>query len=142
MDTTIQGTDDQTKRELQHAVYAALTSRAGTDAANRLVDTLCEQVSAYEVRQGKRSNQRKKKAPQFRMAVEGLLADLLRAQTNEKAKGWVYRSLRTGSFTGGAVWYKKFIAVGGIFLKTGLVYKKGGYEGWKAGFSPRSPKTP
>src|SRR5262245_5283781 len=90
-------------RELDDARYAALDCRAHSDEACALVKTVTDLVAAHELAASTRINKRKKKQMAVGSAVERLLADLLLAQTTEKAKGYVYRSMRPEGFTDSAL---------------------------------------
>lgn len=64
-------------RELDNARYAALMSRAHSDQARALVETVTNLVAMHELAAGTRTNKRKKKQDALRSAMERLLADLL-----------------------------------------------------------------
>jgi hypothetical protein len=114
------------RSELLDASYAALDSKAATDDARKLVDTLCAQITATEERLGRRQHQRVKTAAQFRTAVEAFVADLLRAHAY--GNGLAYRSLRPASFTGKAVSYRRFVTVNEHLTEMGLVESWPGYQ--------------
>jgi len=66
--------------ELQDATYAALNCKAVTEEACKLTPTLCDQITATELRLKKRKHKRGvRKVEQLRTAVEGFIADLLRS---------------------------------------------------------------
>ena len=92
-------------RELDDARYAALDCRAHSDQARALVAAVTDLVAAHELASGTRTNKRKKKQTALGAAVERLLADLLLAQTSEKTKGYVYRSMRPEGFAESDVSY-------------------------------------
>jgi hypothetical protein len=113
--------------ELRDATYAALDSKAVTEDARKLVDTLCDQITASELRLGKRQHKRGvRKGEQLRTAVGGFVADLLRAHAH--GNGLVYRSKRPGSFTGESVSYRTFIALSKTLTEIGLVESCPGYQ--------------
>src|SRR5262245_62147445 len=112
MDAQTAKTDKPTASELRDATYASLDSKAITDEARKFVSTLCDQITETELRLGKRQHQRVKKAAQLRTAVEGFVADLMRAHAY--GNGLVYRPLRPGSFTGEAVSYRMFTRVSDV----------------------------
>jgi hypothetical protein len=114
------------RSELLDASYAALDSKAITNDARKLVDTLCDQLTATELQLGKRQHQRVKTAGQFRAAVEAFLADLVRAHAY--GTGLVYRPLRPASFTGEAVSYRTFVTISKLLIETGLVESWSGYQ--------------
>src|SRR5215469_15869996 len=76
---------------------------------------------------------------QRRCGVEGFLGDLLRAQNSEKAQGWVYRSLRPGSFTGEEVGYRAFTQVKDGLIERGLVEIMLGWQKWTNAFGTALP---
>lgn len=84
----------QKGRQLDEALYAALLSRAHSEQARSLVDTVVALVAKRELAAGLRANKRDKKHTALKSAVECLLADLLQAQASESAKGYVYRAMR------------------------------------------------
>jgi hypothetical protein len=140
MDAQTTNTDKPTASELRDATYAALDSKAVSEDARKLVDTLCEQITATELRLGRRRHRRLKKAAQLRTAVAGFVADLLRAQAS--GNGLVYRALRPENFTGEAVSYKTFIAVVDMLTEMGLVESWSGYQAWMPGFDEGGPQLP
>jgi hypothetical protein len=88
----------QNSRELDDARYAALMSRAHSDQARALVDTVTDAVAVHELAAGTRTNKRLRKQVALRSAVERLLADLLQAQLSEKANGYTFRPMRPAGF--------------------------------------------
>jgi hypothetical protein len=126
MDAQTTSADKPSWRELQDATYAALSCAAVTEEARKLTTNLCEQITATELRLGKRQHRRRSKAEQLRMAVEGFLADLLRAQAS--GKGWVYRPKRPESFTGEPVTHRMFKTVAETLSSTGFVETKRGFQ--------------
>jgi hypothetical protein len=86
------------RRELDDAIYAALLSRAHSDQARALVDTVVTMVAEREVAVGIRTNKRGKKQTALASAVERLLADLLQAQASETNKGYVFSVPQAGRF--------------------------------------------
>jgi hypothetical protein len=99
-----EATSDEAKRlkgrELDDALYAALLSRAHSDQARALVDTVAKLIIQQEIAAGTRTNKRDKKQTALASAVERFLADLLQAQASETNKGYVFRPLRPEGFTG------------------------------------------
>jgi hypothetical protein len=125
------------KQALRSAQYAALACRAPTDEARALVNAVIERL-AEDDNAEKRGRYRSSRV-QERRAVEGFLADLLRAHTHKEAKGWVYKSLRSGSFTGREVRFRAFSRVIERLIALGLVEQMGGYLHWAEGFGKRLP---
>jgi hypothetical protein len=126
MDAQITDADKPTPSELRNATYAALDSKGVTEDARKLVATLCDQITTTELRLGRRKHRRVKKAAQLRTAVEGFVADLLRAQAS--GNGLVYRPLRPESFTGEAVSYRTFTTLSETLGVMGLVESWSGYQ--------------
>jgi hypothetical protein len=87
-------------RDFDNALYAALTTRAHSDQARALVNTVTRLVAERELAAGTRTNRRNKKETALRAAVEGLVADLLQAQASERTKGYVFRAVRPQGFFG------------------------------------------
>src|SRR5262249_10313758 len=58
MDAQTTSADATSARELQDATYAALNCRAVTEEAGKLTTSLCEQITATELRLGKRQHMR------------------------------------------------------------------------------------
>jgi hypothetical protein len=126
MDAQTTSADKPSWRELQDAAYAALSCAAVTEEARKLTTNLCEQITATELRLGKRQHRRVSKAEQLRMAVERFLADLLRAQAS--GNGLVYRPKRPVSFTGAAVSHRMFTTLTEMFDELGLVETWSGFQ--------------
>jgi hypothetical protein len=126
-------------QQLNDAKYASLTSRAVSDAARTLIDRLIKLVDGGA--EGSRKNKRSEKA-RFALsrAMEGFVGDLLRAYADKKSGGWVYRSRKANSFSGGDVSYRNFVTV----LKSlgDRVETKVGYQEWSNGFDPGGPRLP
>jgi hypothetical protein len=129
----------QNPRELDDARYAALICRAHSDQARTLVTAVTNLVATHELTKGTRTNKRKKKQIALSSAVERLLADLLQAQTSEKAKGYVYRPMRPASFTEGDVSYRVFKAVVDALVDLGLLERHQGFQVWDETFGKRTP---
>ena len=127
------------RRELDDAIYAALLSRAHSDQARSLVDTIVTMVAAHELAAGIRTNKRDKKHTALRTAVERLLADLLEAQASEKAKGYVYRTARPKDFTGHRVSYRSFRSLVDAMGSLGLLERYTGFQKWDALFGKVVP---
>lgn len=136
-------TDDEAARkrarEFDAALYAALLSRAHSDQARALVDTVATMVAEHELAAGTRTNKRDKKHTALRTAVERLLADLLEAQASEKAKGYVYRTARPADFTGEAVSYRSFKSLVDAMSSLGLLERYTGFQMWDALFGKVVP---
>jgi len=126
-------------RQLDDALYAALLSRAHSDQARALVDTVVTMVAQRELAAGIRTNKRDKKQTALRSAVERLLADLLQAQASETNKGYVFRSLRPEGFSGQAVSYRTFKSLVDAMLTLGFLEEYKGFQGWSDGFGVPVP---
>jgi hypothetical protein len=91
------------------AEYLSLASRAVSEAARSLVELVYADVTAWELKHGKRSYKRGvSAASQFSLAIERIIGDLLRAHGTGNA--WLYRSRKSESFTGDVVSYRDFTA--------------------------------
>jgi hypothetical protein len=133
--------DRNLAEHLNCARYASLTSRAVTDAARDVVDRRIEFLEGREEYRKARKNRRSKTAQHgIRRAMEGFVGDLLRAYQDEKSGGWVYRSKKSGSFTGERVSYREFCAV--LDSLVGSVETRTGYQPWSDGFDPGGPRLP
>ena len=126
------------KASLLNAKYAALTSRARTEQAHQLVDHLLQQMKPNGS-SGARGRY-KKTNHQLRRGVEGLLGDLLRAQNDPHANGWIYRPLQAKSFTGENVGYRAFTQVIDGLTAIGLIEHKIGFQKRFDGFDPGGAK--
>jgi hypothetical protein len=104
-------------KALRNAQYASLTSRAVTDNSRTLVDDIYQRAVHYEVQHGLRKRKRVGKERAFIHALEGFVADLLKAVgRKEQAAGWVRRPVTPRSFSKEAVSSRDFHA-----LRVGLV---------------------
>jgi hypothetical protein len=127
--------------QLNNARYASLTSRAVTDAARGVVDRLIEHIEGGEEYRKSRKYKRSQKARYaLRRAMEGFVGDLLRAYEDEKSGGWIYRSKKSGSFSGDGVSYRNFLTV----LKSigNFVETRTGFQERFNGFDPGGPSLP
>jgi hypothetical protein len=120
-------------REFDDALYAALDCRAQSDQARALVDAVVSLVTEHEHATGTRTNKRSKKVSDLRIAVEGFLANLLKAQAVPESHGYVYRAVRPGNFTECAVSYRVLMTAEDL-LQT---YK--GWQSWSDGFDALLP---
>src|SRR5262249_11993004 len=120
--------------ELDDALFAAIVCRLHSDEARALALIVAEMVGAHELAKGMRKNKRKKRQTALSTAVERLLADLLLAQTSEKTKGYVYRSLRPGGFTESEVSYRIFRALVEALVDLGLLESRKGFQNWEESF--------
>ena len=139
MDAQTTNNEKPPASELREATYAALTSKAVTEPARKLVDNLCDQITAAELRLGSRQHRRVKTASQLRTAVAGFVADLLRAQAS--GNGLVYRPLRPESFTGAAVSYRTFAMLKETLADLGFLTSWPGYND-TVQFDEGGPKLP
>jgi hypothetical protein len=112
-----------------------------SDSARMLINRLIQIVEGTEEYRGSRKNKRSEKARfTLRRAIEGFVGDLLRAYADKKSGGWIYRSQKANSFSGGDVSYRNFVAV----VKTlgGFFESKVGYQEWSNGFDAGGPRLP
>lgn len=113
--------------QLRNARFAALECRAVSDNANQLVDHLTDHIAKWEIRYGQRKRRRRAGTEKLRTAMTGLLGDLLLARRPEdKANGWVYRSMQAQGFTGKRVSHRTFASVVDAVKDLGLVEHKAG----------------
>jgi hypothetical protein len=133
--------DRELVQQLNDAKYASLTSRAVSAPARKLVDRLTWIVEGTEEFRGSRKNKRSEQTRiTLRRTIEGFVGDLLRAYADKKSGGWVYRSRKANSFSGGDVSYRNFVAV--MEGLGGFVETKAGYQEWSNGFDPRGARLP
>src|SRR5262245_54145172 len=121
-------------RELDDALFAALVCRVHSDEARALALIVAEMVGAHELAKGMRKNKRKKRQAALSTAVERLLADLLLAQTSEKTRGYVYRSLRPAGFTESEVGYRVFKDLVDALVDLGLLETYKGFRNLRESF--------
>ena len=126
-------------REFDDALYASLDCRAQSDQGRVLVDAVVTLVIEYERAAGSRTNERNKKIADLRRAVEGFLADLLRAQASPQSHGYVYRAVRPGNFSDGDISYRVFKALTDAMIAAGLLETYRGWQSWSHGFGARLP---
>ena len=74
-----------------------------SDQGRAVVARLHEAITAHERATGLRKYERGKTSPQFDRAIGAFAADLLLAQKDKKANGWIQRSLRGEAFDNGPV---------------------------------------
>ncbi len=113
---------------LAKASYAALNSRPVSDKAKALIDHLTAVVEEYELSSGTRVKRRRKKATEFRSAVERLVGDLLLAPLTSAADGWVYRPVGRDHFADAPVSYRTFTRLTECLEALGLLERKDGYR--------------
>jgi hypothetical protein len=127
--------------QLNNARYASLTSRAVSDEAKQLIDSLIEFLEGREEYKQVRKNKRSAKARvAVRRTMEGFVGDLLRAQQDQGSGGWVYRSMKANSFSGEAVSYRTFLAV--LDSLVNKIERKEGYQERSGPFDPGGPTLP
>jgi hypothetical protein len=131
-------TDGELKQNLLDARYAALANRARTPPANALVDHLLMVVTGEASGSSRGSYAKTKK--QHRLAIEGFVGDLLRAQNHGKGKGWVFRSLAAQSFSGEDIGYRAFKHVLEKLVALDLVIHKPAVHTFGDGFTPGGPQ--
>lgn len=126
-------------RGLPTAKYAALTGRAVSDRAKNLVTDLVRELSEQGLRWEGRAYRRSSRAKQrLQAAVEAFVADLLLAQTDDAAQGWVYRPTRPQGFTGQEIGYRDFTSARKGLEILGMVKRKRGRVG---SFEPEDPSS-
>jgi hypothetical protein len=141
-DTAAEEAKRQKGRELDDALYAALLSRAHSDQARAIVDAVAKSIAERELTGGSRANKRDKKLGALRLAVETFLADLLQAHSSQKAKGYVYRSIRPNGFTGQAVTYRTFRSLTNAMVDLGFLESHKGFQVWRDHDNTLGPVAP
>ena len=126
-------------REFDDALYASLTSSAHSDQARQLVETVTTLVAEQELAVGARTNKRKKKRDELRVAVERLLADLLQAQAIDKTHGYIYRPIRPEGFTRAHVGFRTFKRIVDALMQLKLMESFKGFQQWNAAFGATLP---
>ena len=130
-------------RVLYAAQYAALASRAVTPQAGNLIRDISRELCEQERRRKARAYRRTPKALQrLQAAVEGFVGDLLLAQTNAAAQGWIYRSIRPQSFTGQEIGYRDFTAMRQGLEGLGMVVRKRFRRTLVRSVTRRDPNSP
>jgi len=128
-------------QQLNDAKYASLTSRAVSARARALVERLTGRVEWEELEKKTRKTKRGEEARfTLRRAVEGIIGDLLRAHSDKKSGGWVFRSRKANSFSGGEVSYRNFATI--VKNLDNLIETKVGYQEWSNGFDAGGPRLP
>jgi hypothetical protein len=123
-------------REFDDALYSSLLSRAHSDQARGLVETVTGLVAAHELDAGTRFKKRKKKQEDLRSAVERFLSDLLQAQSVVKTHGLVYRNLRPQRFTDTDVSYRTFKRLVDALVHLELLEIYIGFQNIRDSFGP------
>src|SRR5262249_6054148 len=109
---------------------------------NFLIDVLLGRVNDYEHRFGARHYKRGRKAKRdFRQALEGFVGDLMRAQSSESAKGWVYRAMRPAGFTGEDVSFRTFQRLIDALGEVRMIERRVGFQDWTS-WDATGPKYP
>lgn len=117
------------------AVYAPLTGGPISDQGRAVVARLHEAITIHEQASKPRKYKRGKTDAKFVKAIGAFASDLLRAKTHGKALGWVYRSLRDGSFANGLVTRTQAHSVIDALKALGLMEHNKGYAKM-TGFGP------
>jgi hypothetical protein len=109
------------------------------DQARAVVDKVVTLITEHEQNAGSRTNRRNKKIADLRLVVQGFLADLFRAQATPTSHGYVYRAMRPGNFSAGAIGYRVFKAVADGMAAARLLETYRGWQSWSDGFGARVP---
>jgi hypothetical protein len=113
-------------------IYAALNSRAVSDAARELVQILRRGIEHHEGATKSRAYKRKgRKLEEFDSALGAFVADLLRAMGSKDADGWVFRSTKAESFSGEPVSYATFRRIVSAMTGFQFVEQVKGSPRWK-----------
>jgi hypothetical protein len=94
--------------------FTALSSRAASPEARRLIEEVFDEVTTWELRRGERINRRRCDAiaTLFRNTLERLIGDLLRARADPSSTGRIYRAMSRRNFTKDVVSWRNFEAAG------------------------------
>lgn len=104
------------------AIYAALNSKATSQKAEGFVGGLTSGLENHEWNTTERVNQRGQKTHDKLMAaVSAFVADLLVAACRPEAAGWVYRPMRTESFSDVGFSIKTFRPLVRMMVELGLI---------------------
>ena len=113
----------------EDAIYLALNSRAITDQARRLIETLRIEIESFEAGARSRKYQsRGAKLAELHFAIGAFVANLLRAEADQKAGGWCYRSTTAETFTGEPVSQRTFGRLMKALTGLGLLVRVPGYR--------------
>src|SRR4051794_4726651 len=105
----------------EDAIYAALNSRAVTETARDLITSLRMSIEVHDqITETAKYKRRGRKLQEFEEALGAFLADLLRAAGDKDAQGWVFRSMKTESFSHGPVSHATFDRI--VRALTGVQY--------------------
>lgn len=110
-----------------NAVHAPLMGGPVSDQGRAVVARLYDAITVHERTAALRKYERGKTSAQFKKAIGAFAADLLLAQKDKNAKGWVQRSLRDKSFDNGPVTRTQGGAVVDGLVALGLIRHVKGY---------------
>jgi hypothetical protein len=116
-------------RSLRAAPMATLDALARSENAKRLTACVADEVARWESAASRRKHERKERLEKLRVAIGAFVADLIGACNDREAKGWTWRSLSKGGFTGQAVSFRDFDAVVTAWLACGLLERVAGFKG-------------
>ena len=119
----------QRNQELRSAPQATLDCQAISSDVKALLDDLTQLLCGHEQKQSKKPPRKDTKAS-IRKVLEAFLGDLLSAQRNERAAGWVYHSQRHGDFSGETVGSRGFKRVSDALEALKLLDVVIGYQDW------------
>jgi hypothetical protein len=98
-------------QRLRSAPKATLDAWARSEIARYLTKRLAHDLAAWEQTAARRTNKRRGRLQKLETAIGAFTTDLLLAQNNPAAGGWVWRSLNKESFTGQTVSFRDFKAL-------------------------------
>lgn len=109
--------DTETNREPREAkdtpkeIYATLDAIPVSEAADRLIKTLSQEITDHELQKGRKNQRGDKMLARFEGVLGSFIADLVRAEGDRRAKGWVFRSMKNSDFVGTDIAYADIKAV-------------------------------
>lgn len=115
-------------RALRKAPKATLDARGRGERARRLTERLAHDLNTWEETEARRINRRRGRLDKFQTAIGAFLTDLLLAQNDPEANGWVWRSLSKESFTGQTVSFRDFKALVAGWVACALIERTPGFK--------------
>jgi hypothetical protein len=115
-------------QRLRSAPKATLDARARSEIARYLTKRLAHDLAAWEQTAARRTNKRRGRLQKLETAIGAFTTDLLLAQNNPAAGGWVWRSLNKESFTGQTVSFRDFKALVEGWLACALIKRTPGFK--------------
>src|SRR5262245_61952528 len=118
----------QEVHRLRNAPKATLDARARSEIARHLTKRLAQDLAAWEQTAARHANKPRGRLEKLETAIGAFATDLLLAQDNPEAGGWVWRSLSKESFTGQTVSFRDFKALVEGWLACALIERTPGFK--------------